>query len=280
MPSRTLRPILASSTVLALSISILSATGAHARGPAGSAGSCDGDCAVDQAQSQQQIRARDGSGAQAQPRAGGRAGQWPQRGRPVQQGSAWSQGWLSDTTPWARGNAQRGPGEGVARAPGACAEDQLEMGTLNDEQTATLRFMANEEKLAHDVYQALGELYDLPVFERIASSEAQHQAAMNTLMERYEIDGSPDELAPGEYTDSETDFAALYQSLVERGSQSLAEAIAVGIFIEEDDIAALAAAMEGLEEAAPDVYNVYSHLGAASERHLAAFQNAASQNAA
>lgn len=275
MPSRTLRTILATSTVLALSISALTATGAAARGPAGSAGSCVSECTADQAQPQQQIRARDGSGVQAQARAGDGSGQARRAGQATQRGAAWSADRPSDMARRSRSGAQRGPADGVARGPQACGECQLEMGTLTDEQRATLRFMANEEKLAHDVYLALGELYDLPLFERIAASEAQHQAAVNSLMERYEVDGSPSELAPGEYTDSETDFAALYRSLVERGSQDLEEAIAVGIFIEEDDIAALAAAKAGLEETAPDVYTVYTHLAAASQHHLTAFQSAA-----
>jgi hypothetical protein len=189
MSSRTPRTILATSTVLALSISILTTSGAFARGPGGSASSCDGDCAVDQTPSQQQIRARDGSGAQAQTRSRDGGGWQVQAGQGLHRGPSWAQGGPADMARWGQGAAQRGPADGAPCGPEACSERQFEMGTLTDEQMATLRFMANEEKLAHDVYLALGELYDLPVFEGIAASEAQHQAAVNTLLERYGIDG-------------------------------------------------------------------------------------------
>ena len=54
---------------------------------------------------------------------------------------------------------------------------------------------------------------------------------------------------------------------------SLEEALAVGVLIEETDIADLIERLAGLEETAPDVHNMYSHLLTGSEHHLAAFQS-------
>ena len=47
----------------------------------------------------------------------------------------------------------------------------------------------------------------------------------------------------------------------------------MGVLIEETDIADLEERMVGLEESAPDVYNMYSHLLTASGHHLAAFES-------
>ena len=75
---------------------------------------------------------------------------------------------------------------------------------------------------------------------------------------------------------------------MERGSASLEEAIAVGVLIEETDIADLEARMAELETTelettelettelettAPDVHQLYSHLLAGSQNHLAAFES-------
>jgi hypothetical protein len=150
------------------------------------------------------------------------------------------------------------------------------MGTLSEADIAGLVFMANEEKMAHDVYATFAGMYDIPVFERIAQSEARHQLAVDTVLERYSIEDGTSGLDQGVFSDDA--IQQLYDELIARGSASLEEAIAVGVLIEETDIADLEERVAGfdttasLAETAPDVFAMYSNLLTASGHHLAAFQ--------
>ncbi len=291
MQIRSSRNILVLSAALALTASALAPTAAFARGPGPGAGACDGDCPNDQAQVQQQTRARDGSGTgtdtAANARGGGlgqaRAGQGQgqaRRGDDIGRGRARGtvdrvpgQGGPGNGNGLSNGNggAGRGWDEDALRGPGACDDCQLEMGTLTDDDIAGLVFMANEEKLAHDVYLAFAERYDLPTFERIAMSEARHQVAVGTILERYGIADPTAELAQGELSDA--GLQALYADLVAQGSASLDAALAAAVQIEVADIADLEQRMAGLDETAPDVFNMYSHLLTASGYHQAAFES-------
>ncbi len=62
---------------------------------------------------------------------------------------------------------------------------------------------------------------------------------------------------------------ALHDELLARGSQSLADAIAVGVTIEQTDIADLS---DAIPTAPGDVAIVLERLLAASQNHLAAFE--------
>ena len=56
---------------------------------------------------------------------------------------------------------------------------------LSSAEAASLAFMRQEEQLAHDVYAVSKELWLLPVFANISSSEATHSAAVKVLLDRY-----------------------------------------------------------------------------------------------
>jgi hypothetical protein len=322
MQNRTPRSVLAISAAAALTVAALSSTAVLAKGPGAGAGGCDGDCSADQPQVQQQVRAQDGSGGgsqqrnraredaaqqtqtkaaagggqQVQARAGGgeRDGQATARSQNRQayrgNGNRNAEKAAVAVRENARQGAGKGPNEDGQRGPGTCDECDVEMGTLTEEQAAGLVFMANEEKLAHDVYSAFAELYDVPIFANIAASEARHQEAVNTTLERYGLEDTAFGLPEGEFSDPI--IASLYDRLIEQGSTSLDQAIAVGVLIEETDIADLesrivdlggtlsdaqSAAEAELDEdvaevAAPDVVEMYSHLLAGSQNHLSAFQ--------
>ena len=55
------------------------------------------------------------------------------------------------------------------------------------------------------------------------------------------------------------------------GSGGLEQALAAAVTIEQTDIEDLEARMPVLEQTAPDVFTMYSHLLTASRQHLAAF---------
>ena len=86
------------------------------------------------------------------------------------------------TTAMAAQGGQGGQnGKGANRSQqrsGDCTGARISVGTLTNSQLKTLQWMAEEEKLAHDVYVALDEKFGGVVFERIAASEAKHLKAI------------------------------------------------------------------------------------------------------
>lgn len=165
-----------------------------------------------------------------------------------------------------RGGGGPGAGDTVGDCP--CTDTSTyPSGTLTDAQKAALAGIAEEEKLAHDVYVVLADSTGDARFTRIAASESRHLEAVRAMLERYGIAdptaGRPD----GSFASDEV--RKLYDELVAEGTASLTAALGVGQKIEKLDIADLDKAAAGLD--APDVAAVYAHLKAGSERHLAAF---------
>lgn len=142
-------------------------------------------------------------------------------------------------------------------------------GDLSEAEKAALAYMREEEKLAHDVYLTLSEIWGLATFQNIASSEQAHTEAIKLLIDSY---GLPDSAIAevGKFTNP--DLQALYNTLIERGSQSLAEAIKVGGAIEEIDILDLQERLSQVDNT--DIQQVFNNLLRGSTGHLKAFANA------
>ncbi|MFB9960710.1 DUF2202 domain-containing protein [Agromyces bracchium] len=155
--------------------------------------------------------------------------------------------------------------EGTTPAPEASAPAEAEYDTA-----AALTYLIEEEKLAHDVYVVLGDLWGAQVFSNIVGSETTHQELVAPLLSARGID-DPRSSDVGVFTDP--DLQALYDELIARGSTSLEEAIRVGIAIEEKDLADLGAAIAAEDEA--DVISVLERLYVGSENHLASFERLA-----
>jgi hypothetical protein len=183
----------------------------------------------------------------------------------------------ADTNPGWQGHS-RGPGDGMGMrdgtgmglGDGTCrATDTVASGTLTEEQAATLAAMAEEEKLAGDLYQAFADKYELVILGRIAAAEDRHLAAVRNLLDRYGLDDPSAGKAAGKFTTP--DVQATYDKLLAEGLTSQSAALNVGRQVEQADIAELEQALNGLT--APDVQTVYQHLLTASRRHLAAFDS-------
>jgi hypothetical protein len=127
--------------------------------------------------------------------------------------------------------------------------------------------MAQEEKLAHDLYAAFAAKYPAPVFDRMAAAEAQHLRAVRTLLSRYVVSDPTAGMASGTFSDPSAQ--APYDRLLASGRAGQAAALQVGQEVERADIADLSKALAGLT--APDVTQVYQRLLAASRQHLTAF---------
>ncbi|WP_127508045.1 ferritin-like domain-containing protein [Actinoplanes solisilvae] len=175
--------------------------------------------------------------------------------------------------------AQQGPGGGngygydtpmgTRMRDGAClgAGVTTAQGTLTDQQKNTLVAMAQEEKLAHDLYAAFAARHPAPIFDRIATAETQHLSAIRTLLARYGVSDPTAGASAGTFDDSSAQ--ATYDRLLARGTAGQAAAFQVGQEVERADIADLREALTGLTAA--DVTQVYQRLLTASRRHLTAF---------
>jgi hypothetical protein len=139
--------------------------------------------------------------------------------------------------------------------------------SLSLEEIAALKFMREEEKLAHDVYAALYSLWGANVFYQISLSETTHTEAILALLSKYGIDDPAASTAPGEFADPE--LQTLYNTLMTMGRVNLIEALKVGALIEETDIHDINEKVAITDEA--DIVNVYTSLLCGSGNHLRAF---------
>jgi hypothetical protein len=171
-----------------------------------------------------------------------------------------------------RGGAQgtgmgRGNGRQAGMGMGGAGSSTAASGTLTSAQRSSLAAMADDEKLAHDVYTVLAAKFPIDTqFSRIVRAESMHLAAIRSLMARYGIADPTAGLPAGSFANAAT--TSLYTSLLASATND-ATALAAGVAVEKTDIADLTAAKAGVT--APDVLAVYSSLLAASQRHLTAF---------
>jgi len=169
-----------------------------------------------------------------------------------------------------RGNGQDRNGQGAGmqgRGAGMGADlTNVASGTLTATQKTKLAAMAEDEKLAHDLYIAFGDKYGTP-FNRITNAETRHLAEVRIVLKRYTITDPTAGKAAGSFTTASTQ--QLYNKLLAQGTASVDGANAAARIVESTDIADLKAAATGVT--APDVTQVYKNLLAASQRHLAAF---------
>ena len=140
-------------------------------------------------------------------------------------------------------------------------------GVLSSSDEEGLALMREEEKLAHDVYLALYEKWNIPVFNNIAASEQQHTDAVKLIIDAYGLDDPADNSAAGTFENPE--LQKLYNDLVAQGSASLSEALKVGATIEDLDIADLQELLEKTENT--ELKILYQNLMKGSRNHLRSF---------
>ena len=145
--------------------------------------------------------------------------------------------------------------------------NSIEIGELTDAQKDGLSFIIEEEKVARDVYLALGKSWNERVFKNIAKAEQKHMDALITLFSQYDMETPTTIEDEGVFENEE--LQKLYDDLVQRGNISLLDALEVGVLIEETDIADLE---ELLEAGVPtDFERTYNNLLRGSNKHLSTF---------
>jgi len=137
------------------------------------------------------------------------------------------------------------------------------------EETAVL-YMWEEEKLARDVYLALAERWQLPIFANITLAEQKHMDMVWKLIATYSIAHSFTEDTPGVFVNEA--LKELYISLVARGEVSLVEGLLVGAEIEDKDLFDLDEILKATENDHLEL--VFHNLAKGSRNHLRAFVRA------
>ena len=161
-------------------------------------------------------------------------------------------------------------GTAVATAQIPSAAAPAATAIADDSRAADLAFSRDEERMARDLYTLFGQTYDAAIFNRIAGSEQQHFDAVGALLTSYAITDPAVGQPAGTYAN--TDVQKLYDQWKAQGLTSVQDAYAVGVALEQTDIADLQGILARNTDA--DVQRVFTHLLAASQHHLDAFTNA------
>ncbi len=181
---------------------------------------------------------------------------------------------LSATAALAQGPGP-GPGPDPHPSPGPDAEEcsiealvlDCPFEPLSTKELPDLTFSREEEKLARDVYLSLYQKWGMKILKKVYRSERDHMKAVAVMLEKYELDDPVGDNAVGVFADEA--LGSLYQDLVTAGSQSRVEALKVGVFIEEMNIADLHRMLRRADNLDADI--LYQNLAKGSRNHLRAF---------
>jgi len=143
--------------------------------------------------------------------------------------------------------------------------NQYPIEPLSRAERTALTHMAEEEKLARDVYITLGNKWKLRVFLNIQKAEQQHMNMVDMLLRRYGM--RINNLPVGEFHDKKVQ--RLYDNLVAMGSKSRIDALKVGATIEDLDIYDLERYMAEADN--KDILFVFKNLTKGSRNHMRAF---------
>ncbi len=143
----------------------------------------------------------------------------------------------------------------------------IPLSELNEEEKQWLIQMREEEKLARDVYLALGQQRWTRIFSNIANSEQTHTDAIKDLLDRYQIEDPIKEDTYGVFTSPV--LRNLYTILLEQGKKSLLDALIVGATIEDLDIKDLQELTKTTDN--EDIILTYTNLEKGSRNHLRAY---------
>lgn len=145
---------------------------------------------------------------------------------------------------------------------------------LSAYETEALRYMREEEKLAHDIYVKMKEKWGTNIFGNISKAEQRHTDAILCLLNKYDLDDPVDNNGVGAFTNAT--LQTVYNTLLAEGNTSLKAALRVGATIEDLDIDDLLERTSNIDN--KDIKAVFGELTRASRNHIRAFnQNLTNQ---
>jgi hypothetical protein len=152
---------------------------------------------------------------------------------------------------------------GVTALPFATAATPTVSATVK----AQLIYLIQEEKLARDSYASIAKFNTSNKFKNITPSEQTHMDQLKVIFKTYGIKDPTTNLKAGVFVDKK--LTALYKTLMDKAVLSSADAIAVGVLIEQTDIKDINTLSKSVTQA--DIKLVLANLLQGSEKHLAAF---------
>lgn len=138
---------------------------------------------------------------------------------------------------------------------------------ISSDEEKELKYMREEEKLAHDFYSLMYDKWGLRPFGNITNAEERHMSALKSMLDKYSISDPVRDKSIGAFTNQ--DVRKLYDYLIEQGNKSEIDALKAGAEIEEIDIKDLISAIKDTDN--KDLKFVYDNLMNGSYNHLRAF---------
>ncbi len=162
---------------------------------------------------------------------------------------------------------------------------------LTQEDKDALAYMWNEEKLAKDIYMTLYNLYSDNPYSKVlynisTRSESTHQGMVEYLAQKYDLNITNPPTYAEHYDENElekygvgeffvNEIQNLYNTLYEKGSQSMQDALEVGCMVEVTDVDDLNERIaEANASGALDLVTVFENLRQGSYNHYWAFDRA------
>lgn len=146
--------------------------------------------------------------------------------------------------------------------------DNVALIPLSQTEINDLKFLREEEKLAHDVYLFSFEKYQINIFNSISQSEQTHTESVLALLNKYGI-VDPASAQIGIFNNQ--DLQALYTSLTAQASISLVEALKVGATVEDLDINDIDDFIVNTTKS--DLLSVYNNLNCGSKNHIRSYSS-------
>lgn len=140
---------------------------------------------------------------------------------------------------------------------------------LSQDETESILFMREEEKMARDAYLVFYQKWPQPIFNNISKAEQTHMDAVMLLVNKYSLTDPVGSNPAGTFNN--TDIQTLYNAFITQGNISYIEALKAGAAIEEVDIRDLQNMLSEDDINNQDIDLVYSNLLKGSRNHLRSF---------
>ncbi len=136
---------------------------------------------------------------------------------------------------------------------------------LSQDEKLILTDLRQEKKLYHDVYFTLFTYWNIPVFNRLASSEEYQTQSVKQMLSKYNLPDNTNDLEIGKFTDSK--YADLYNQYVNQGKKSLKDAYITAASMEEKQIQQLDSNLTKVDN--DDITIVLKNIRRVDAHHLA-----------
>ena len=114
----------------------------------------------------------------------------------------------------------------------ACSED--ENSGLSMEETESLKFTAEQEKLSVELYLYAFSAYNLPIFQEIANKKTRHLTEVRAVMEDLDVEDPTEGIGVGVFNN--TEIQTLYNQMRSRIEEGQNNAFIAALTVEESII--------------------------------------------